>query len=183
MIKDFDEGEGVPEDFRSQTEDGIQDWLAGRKGKQIHIYDVTQWRDIIHRCYFSCLRQRGEGPVSSISCATVSKSKVTKSNTTLDLSGSPSDTIELAILHAIPVAKESGITSSAFGGAASLELRAPQYMSGTRAWMLQRTYKTFGRRFKSSKGMISDRGWVGRGDPSTCATYLVAWASLAAALL
>lgn len=75
MIKDFDEGEGVPEDFRSQTEDGIQDWLAGRKGKQIHIYDVTQWRDIIHRCYFSCLRQRGEGPVSSISCATVSKAR------------------------------------------------------------------------------------------------------------
>lgn len=51
-IKEFEEGEEVPNELRSQTDDRIQDWLAGRKGKQVHISNITPWRDMMHRRYF-----------------------------------------------------------------------------------------------------------------------------------
>lgn len=50
-IKEIEEGEEVPEDFRFQTDNRIQDWLPGCKGKQVHIFDSTPWRDMMHRPY------------------------------------------------------------------------------------------------------------------------------------
>lgn len=63
----------MPEDLRSQTDERIQDWLAGRKGKQVHISDITPWRDMMHRRYFFCSGQRRKGPVSRCPCTAVSQ--------------------------------------------------------------------------------------------------------------
>ena len=59
-IREFEEGDEVPEDLRSQTDEHIQDWLAGREGKQVHISDITPWRDMMHRRYFFAHDKEGK---------------------------------------------------------------------------------------------------------------------------
>ena len=148
MTKEFEEGEEAPKDPSSQTDDRwIQDWLAGRKGKQVHISDITPWRDMMHRRYF--FAQDREGKVQSlVVLAQLSPKHGYQVKFSLDFPGAPSGTIEHAILHAIQVAKDSGTTNLTFGTAASLELHAGHHMSGMRLRTLQRTYKTIAKEFK-----------------------------------
>lgn len=146
-IREFEEGDEVPEDLRSQTDERIQDWLAGREGKQVHISDITPWRDMMHRrCFFA---HDKEGKIQSlVVLAQLSLKHGYQVKFTLDFPGAPSGTIEHAILYAIRVAKDSGTKHLTFRGAASSELHASRHMSGMRVRMLQRRYKTIAKEFK-----------------------------------
>lgn len=163
-IKEFKEGEEVPNELRSQTDDRIQDWLAGRKGKQVHISNITPWRDMMHRRYF--FAQDREGKVHSlVVLAQLSPRHGYQVKFSLDFPGAPSGTIEHAILHAIQVSKDSGTTNLTFGGAASSELHAGHHMSGMRMRMLQRTYKTIAKEFKLTQKSDFRQKLGGEEDP------------------
>lgn len=166
-IKEFEEGEEVPDDLRSQTDERIQDWLAGRKGKQVHISDVTPWRDMIHRRYFSA--QDKEGKVQSlVVLAQLSPKHGYQVMFSLDFPGVPSGTMEHAILHAIQGGQGFWYHQSeylTFGGAASSELDASQHMSGMRMRMLQRTYKAIAKDFKLTQKRDFRQKLGGKEDP------------------
>ncbi|MCJ1278183.1 hypothetical protein MMC21_005998 [Puttea exsequens] len=147
-IKEFDEGEPIPDDLRVKADNRIEEWKASRVGrKQIHITEVTPWRDPAHRRYFFAL-DKGNNVHAMAVLAQLSLPHGYQVKYTLDFPGAPSGTIEYIILKAIRAAKESGTKSLTFGGAASSKLHAVHHLGGMRVRMLQRTYRSIVKEFK-----------------------------------
>ncbi|KAK3167619.1 hypothetical protein OEA41_010746 [Lepraria neglecta] len=145
-IREFEEGEPIPDDLRSQCDDRIKDWHAARKGKQIHISEITPWRDMAHRRYF--FAQDKEGKIQSlVVLAQLAPRHGYQVKFSMDFPGAPTGTIEHAILHAIRVAKDSGTKVLTFGGAATSDLHAAHNLSGVRVKMLQHTYHSVAKQF------------------------------------
>jgi aspartyl-tRNA synthetase len=146
-IREFEEGDPIPDDLISQCNDRIKDWHAARKGKQIHISEITPWRDMGHRRYF--FAQDKEGKIHSlVVLAQLAPRHGYQVKFSMDFPGAPNGTIEYAILHAIRVAKDSGTKLLTFGGAATSELHAAHNISGLRVKMLQHTYHGIAKQFK-----------------------------------
>lgn len=91
-------------DLRSQIDDRIQDWLAGRTGKQYHTVDIFPWRDMMHRrSFFALVREvKVQFFVVLVQLSFKHGYQVKHS---LDFAGAPFATIEYSNLHAIKVAK------------------------------------------------------------------------------
>ena len=146
-IREFGEGEAIPDDLRSECDKRIQDWQANRKGKQIHISEINPWRDMKHRRYFFALDSTSKIQALVI-LAQLAPRHGYQVKFSLDFPGAPSGTIEHAILHAVQVAKDSGTKTLTFGGAATPELHPVHHLKGVKVKMLQRTYKTIAAEFK-----------------------------------
>ncbi|KAL9125207.1 MAG: hypothetical protein Q9217_005555 [Psora testacea] len=146
-IIDIAEGETVPDDVKQECDERIREWLANRNGKQIHLSEITPWRDMAHRRYFYAQDKNGR------ICALVVLAQLAPRHGyqvkwSLDFPDAPSGTIEYIILHAIQAAKASGTKILTFGSAATSELRAVHHLSSTRVKMLQHTYQTIAKQFK-----------------------------------
>ena len=146
-IREFQEGESIPEDLKSQCDDRIKDWQAHRTGKQVHISEIAPWRDARHRRYFFSLDKTHKIHALVI-LAQLAPHHGYQVKFSLDFPGAPSGTIEHAILHAVQAAKDSGTKSLTFGGAATSELHPVHNLKGMKVKMLQSTYKTVAREFK-----------------------------------
>ncbi len=70
-IREFEEGEPVPDELRSQCDARIKDWQANRNGKQMHISGITPWRDMKHRRYFFSLD--GDGKIQALVRSRIAK--------------------------------------------------------------------------------------------------------------
>lgn len=146
-IKDIDEGRPVPDEIKQQCDVRIKEWLANRQGKQIHLSEITPWRDESHRRYFYA--QDRDGRI----CAMVVLAQLAPRHGyqvkySLDFAGAPSGTIEHITLHAIKAAKQSGTQILTFGSAATSELHAVHHLTGARVRMLQHTYESLAKQFK-----------------------------------
>ena len=146
-IREFAEGEPIPDDLRSQCDQRIKDWQANRKGKQIHISEIRPWQDSNHRRYFFAL-SRDNTIHALVILAQLAPRHGYQVKFSLDFPNAPSGTIEHAILHAVRVAKDSGTKTMTFGGAATAELHPMHHLHGMRVKMLQSTYKTIAKEFK-----------------------------------
>ncbi|MCJ1450145.1 hypothetical protein MMC28_000474 [Mycoblastus sanguinarius] len=163
-IRDIAEDEDVPEDLRTKTDARVQDWLRGRKGKQIHISEITPWRDMSHRRYF--FAQDKEGRI----CALVVLAQLAlrhgyQVKYSLDFPDAPSGTIEHIILHAIHATKDSGTKLLTFGGAATSQLHPVHHLSGMRVRALQHTYQGIARQFKLNQKSDFRQKLGGEEDP------------------
>ena len=52
-IIDIDPKEPVPEELKVRANERVKDWLANRKGTQIHLSNIDLFRDERHRRYFA----------------------------------------------------------------------------------------------------------------------------------
>ena len=163
-IREFEEGDPVPDDLRSQCDTRIEDWHAGRTGKQIHISEITPWRDMAHRRYFFALDKDGKIQ-SLVVLAQLAPRHGYQVKFSLDFPGAPTGTIEHTILHAIHVAKDSGTTVLTFGGAATSELHPAHHLSGIRVIMLQHTYRSIAKQFKLNQKSDFRQKLGGEEDP------------------
>ena len=163
-IKEFKEGETVPDDLKSHCDQRIKEWQANRKGKQIHISEVSPWVDETHRRYFFALDKTSKIQALVI-LAQLAPRHGYQVKFTLDFPDSVSGTIEYAILHAIQKAKDSGTKTLTFGGAATAELHPVHHLSGVRVKMLQSTYKTIAKEFKLTQKSAFRQKLGGKEDP------------------
>ncbi len=147
-IRELEEGQDIPDDLRSATDVRIEEWKKGRdRKKQVHITEITPWRDTAHRRYF--FAQDKEGKVHDmVVLAQLAVRRGHQVKFTLDFPGAPSGTIEHIILYAIHAAKDSGTTSLTFSGAATNEFHPVHNMGGVRVRMLEHTYQAIAKEFK-----------------------------------
>ena len=151
-IIELPEHEPVPQEIQEKCNARIKDWQAGRKGKQVHLSEITPWRDMSHRRYFYA--QDKQGTIHAlVVLAQLAPRYGYQVKWALEFPGATSGAIEAITLHAIRSAKASGTKQLTFGSAATSELHAVHNLGGIRVRMLQHTYQSITKQFKlSNKG-------------------------------
>ncbi|EZF76454.1 aspartate-tRNA(Asn) ligase [Trichophyton soudanense CBS 452.61] len=143
-------GEPVPDDIKEKIDARIEDWKNNRKGTQIHLSEITPWRDHTHRRYFYATDSEGK-ICSFVALAQLAPRHGMQVKYSLDFPGSPSGSIEYIITHAIQSAASSGVKSLTFGGGAIPHLIPGHNLSSVKAKVLQHTYDTIVKQFKLTR--------------------------------
>lgn len=138
-LHDIPIGEPVPKDIQEKIDQRVQDWLKGRKGKQVHLTDVHPWQDMAHRQYHYSTTRDGQ-IAGLVILAQLSPDHGWQIKFSLDFPGAPSGAIELLVLHALKACADSGATSVTFGGGATNSFKVGHNMGGTRVKVLSRAY-------------------------------------------
>jgi ergosteryl-3beta-O-L-aspartate synthase len=145
-ITDLPEGKPVPDDIKERANARVQDWLANRKGTQIHLSEIDLFRDEAHRRYFYA--EDKDGQICGIAVLAMLAPRFGwQAKYTLDFPGAPSGTIEYITTHAISAAASSGIKSLTFGGGATDHFTPGHHLSGAKVKVLQRAYETLVKQF------------------------------------
>lgn len=146
-IHDLALGEPVPKDVKEKIDQRIQDWLHGRKGKQVHLTDVHPWQDIEHRQYH--YSQTKDGQICGlVILAQLSPDHGWQIKFSLDFPGAPSGAIEYLVMHALKAAAASGATSVTFGGGAMNKLVPGHNLRGARVKVLSKAYSAIATELK-----------------------------------
>ena len=139
-------GQMVDDDIRRKIDDRINDWRSNRKGTQIHLSEITPWRDHKHRQYFYALDK--EGNVSAlVALVLLAPRNGMQIKYSFDFPGAPNGTIEAIVTEAIQTASKNGVTSFTFGAGATSHLVPGHNMHGAKVKLFQRTYDTIANQF------------------------------------
>ncbi|EXJ57139.1 aspartyl-tRNA synthetase [Cladophialophora yegresii CBS 114405] len=166
-ITDLPHNEPVPESIKERTNARVKDWLANRKGTQIHLSNIDLFRDEKHRRYF--IAEDKDGNICGIAVmAEIAPKRGWQAKYTLDFPGAPSGTIEYITTHALNVAGNAGVPSVTFGGGAANHLTPGHHMSGAKVKMLQATYDAIVKQFNLARksefrekmGAVADPIWI-----------------------
>ena len=138
-INDYPLGTPVPDDVRQKVDARVQDWLHGRKGKQVHLTDIRPWQDMEHRQYHTAVDKNGT--VSAlVVMAQLSPDHGWQVKFSLDFPDAPSGTIEHLVMHALKYVAASGETHVTFGGGATSKFSPGHNLKGTRVKVLSKAY-------------------------------------------
>ncbi|KAK6442282.1 aspartate--tRNA ligase dps1 [Oleoguttula sp. CCFEE 5521] len=138
-IHDIPIGTPPSKEIREKVDKRVEDWLAGRKGKQVHLTDVHPWQDVPHRQYhYSTTR---DGTITGlVILAQLSPAHGWQIKFSLDFPGAPSGAIEALVMHSLAAAAATGAQSVTFGGGACAKLTPGQNLKGTRVKVLSKAY-------------------------------------------
>ena len=138
-IHDIALGTPVPKDVQQKVDDRVKDWLANRKGKQVHLTDIHPWQDMEHRQYHYAVTK--EGVVAAIVVmAQLSPDHGWQVKYSLDFPNAPSGTIEMLVIHALKNVAAAGCDNVTFGGGAMAEFKPGHNLKGTRIKVLSKAY-------------------------------------------
>ncbi|KAL8741804.1 MAG: hypothetical protein Q9190_005635 [Brigantiaea leucoxantha] len=139
--------QSVPDDIRQQCDVRIQDWLAHRQGRQVHLTDVKPWRDMEHRRYFYA-HDKNKKICALVVLARLSVEHGFQVKWSLDFPEAPGGTIEYLILHALEAARQAGAKQVTFGASAVDSLTPIHNLKGLSIKTLSRTYHTIASQLK-----------------------------------
>ena len=145
-VHDIPLGTPVSDEVKDKIEHRIQDWLKGRKGKQVHLTDVHPWQDMAHRQYHYAVHN--DTICGMVILAQLSPEHGWQVKFALDFPGAPSGAIELLVLHAIKAAGATGASSITFGGGASAKLTPGRNLKGARVKVLAKAYSAIASELK-----------------------------------
>jgi len=139
-----------PDEVKEKVNVRMQDWLANRKGKQVHISNLNPWRDMDHRRYFVA-----EDANKKV-CALVVLAQLAPENGfqikySLEFPDAPSGAIEMIIQHALRSAASAGAKTVTFGSGAVDSLTPGHNLGGLRLKMLSRSYHAITSQLKLTK--------------------------------
>ena len=138
-IHDIPLGTPVSKDVKEKIDKRVEDWLHGRKGKQVHLTDVHPWQDVAHRAYHYSTTT--DGTIAGlVIMAQLSPDHGWQVKFSLDFPGAPSGAIEALVMHALKQAAASGATSVTFGGGAMNKFTVGHNLKGTRVKVLSKAY-------------------------------------------
>lgn len=140
----------VPEELRRKIDARIREWLNNREGAQVHLSEITPWRDQRHRRYFYATDKTGQ-ICSFVTLAELAPRYGMQVKYSLDFPGSPSGSIEYIITHAIQAAGQTGVKQLSFGSGATARLIPGHNMGSTKVKVLQRTYEALMKQFKLNR--------------------------------
>jgi len=138
-IIDFPLGTPVPQDVRDKIDQRVKDWLANRKGKQVHLTDIHPWQDMDHRQYHYAVDKQGTIHALVV-MAQLSPDHGWQVKYSLDFPGAPSGTIEYIVTHALKLVASQGATNVTFGGGAMSRLIPGHNLKGARVKVLGKAY-------------------------------------------
>ena len=146
-IVDIPLGEPVPEDVRTTIDKRVEDWLAHRQGKQVHMTEIRPWQDMEHRTYHYAVDKDGAISALVVLCQ-LAPEHGWQVKYSLDLPGAPSGTIEYLVMHCLEYLAGQGCHAITFGGGASSQLTPGHNLKGARIKVLSRMYKTIATELK-----------------------------------
>lgn len=149
-------GNPPSEEFRAKIDARVKDWLANRKGKQVHLTDVHPWQDVEHRQYHYAVapdKSPGAAPNATFIAGLVILAQLSPEHGwqikfALDFPGAPSGSIEMLVLHSLAAIAASGETSATFGGGASAKMTPGHNLKGTRVKVLAKAYSAIASELK-----------------------------------
>lgn len=140
-------GEPPSEQVKAKIDQRVKDWLANRKGKQVHLTDVHPWQDMEHRQYHYSVDK--DGTIAGlVIMAQLSPEHGWQVKFSLDFPGAPSGAIEYLVMHALKAAAATGATSVTFGGGAVNKLSPGHNLKGTRVKVLSKAYAAIANELK-----------------------------------
>jgi aspartyl-tRNA synthetase len=145
-VQSFDLGQLPPEDVRKKIDERIAEWLANRKGTQVHLSEIRPWIDSEHRWYFYAQDKNGV-VCAFVALAMLSPAHGMQVKYSLDFPGSPNGVIEYIVTQAIQTASKSGVKSLTFGAGATSQLIPGHNMHGAKIKMLEHTYEALAKQF------------------------------------
>lgn len=138
-VHDFMLGTPIPDHVKQKIDQRIKDWLANRKGKQVHLTDIHPWQDMEHRQYHYTTDK--DGTIAGfVIMAQLSPDHGWQVKFSLDFPGAPSGAIEMLVMHALSQVASGGATSVTFGGGATSKLTPGHNLKGTRIKVLSKAY-------------------------------------------
>ena len=140
----------VPEEIKKKINGRIQEWLDNREGTQVHLSEITPWRDEKHRRYFYATDKTGQ-VCSFVALAQLAPRYGMQVKYSLDFPGSPSGSIEYIISYAIRAAADMGVKQLTFGSGATARLTPGHNMGSTKAKVLERTYEALMKQFRLNR--------------------------------
>ncbi|KAI9838070.1 MAG: hypothetical protein M1819_006225 [Sarea resinae] len=147
----------VPDDIQRECDARMKDWLANRKGTQVHLTALHPWRDPEHRIV-SYARDASGKICALIVLAQLAPQNGYQIKYSLDFPGAPGGTIEYITIHAMHVAREAGAKRVTFGGAATATLTPGKNLSGFRVKFLSRSYNSIASQLKlTAKGEFREK--------------------------
>ncbi|KAF2836372.1 aspartyl-tRNA synthetase-like protein [Patellaria atrata CBS 101060] len=138
-LHDIPLGTPVPKEVRDKVDARLKDWLANRKGKQVHLTDLHPWQDMEHRQYHYAIDSSGT-VASLVVMAQLSPEHGWQVKYSLDFPGAPSGTIEMIVTHALKVVAQGGATNVTFGGGASNKFTVGHNLKGAKVKVLSKAY-------------------------------------------
>ncbi|PNS18569.1 Aspartate--tRNA ligase, cytoplasmic [Sphaceloma murrayae] len=149
-IVDYALGKPIPEDVRAQVDARVQDWIHGRKGKQVHLTEIRPWQDMAHRSYHFAYGRDGTLQALVI-MAQLSPEHGWQVKYSLDFPGAASGSIEKVVMHALKVVGDAGATSVTFGGGASSTFSPGHNLKGPRVKVLSKAYHAIATELKLTR--------------------------------
>jgi len=167
-VTDIPNGKEVPQDIQEKIDKRVKDWLANRKGKQVHLTDVHPWQDVAHRQYHYGVTPDGQ-ITGLVIMAQLSPDHGWQVKFSLDFPGAPSGSIEALVMHALKAAAAGGATSVTFGGGAMNKFQPGHNLKGTRVKVLSKAYHAIATElkltnkseFREKLGAVEDFVWIG----------------------
>ncbi|KAK5250494.1 aspartate--tRNA ligase dps1 [Exophiala xenobiotica] len=145
-VKVTDYGSEVPDKLREKVEERIKEWQTSRQGPQVHLSEITPFRDSLHRQYF--IAQDGDGKIHSlVVLAQLAPRYGTQVKWALDFPGAANGSIESTVLTALKAAADAGYKSCTFGAGATPKLSSGHNVGGAKEATLNSLYQTLAARF------------------------------------
>jgi aspartyl-tRNA synthetase len=146
-ITDYPIGSPPPEDVRKKVDARVEDWLANRKGKQVHLTNIRPWQDVEHRQYH--VAQTPDGTVVAfVAMAQLSPDHGWQVKYSLDFPNAPGGSIEYIVTHALKVVAQGGAETVTFGGGASSKFTPGHNVKGARVKVLSKAYQAIATELK-----------------------------------
>ncbi|KAH9917900.1 aspartyl-tRNA synthetase cytoplasmic [Epithele typhae] len=124
---------------REMIERRCEDWVANRKGTQIHLTGVRPFDDIQHRRYFYATDKEGV-PCALVVLAQLAPKHGFQIKWALEFPGAPLGAIEYILAHVIKLLGDAGVKSATFGAGATGKFHAVENVRGLRVRALEKAY-------------------------------------------
>ncbi|KAJ5925583.1 hypothetical protein N7454_008222 [Penicillium verhagenii] len=145
-IVGFNQGELPDEEVRNKIDGRVREWLANRKGTQVHLSEIRPWCDSDHRWYFYATDKNGT-ICAFVALVMISPAHGMQVKYSLDFPGAPNGVIEYIVTHAIQTAGKAGVKGLTFGAGATARLTPGHNLHGTKIKMLEHTYEALAKQF------------------------------------
>ncbi|KAF2756700.1 aspartyl-tRNA synthetase [Pseudovirgaria hyperparasitica] len=164
-IHDYLLGAEIPQEIKDRIDKRVEDWLKGRKGKQMHLTDIHPWQDQEHRQYHYAQDKDGEICCLLVLCQ-LSPDHGWQVKYALDFPGAPSGSIEYIVSHGLKALAAKGCESVTFGSGASSEFTPGHNLKKTRVKVLSKAYKAITSELKLTNKSEFREKLGAEGDPS-----------------
>ncbi|KIW12971.1 aspartate-tRNA(Asn) ligase [Exophiala spinifera] len=149
-VKVEDYGSKVPDDLRERVENRIKEWQEEREGPQVHLSEITPFKDASHRQYF--IAQDKNGKIHSmVVLAQLASRYGVQIKWALDFPGAENGSVEMTVQTALKAAVDSGYKSCTFGAGATATLTVGHNLGGAKGATLNSLYQTLAAKFHLDK--------------------------------
>lgn len=145
-IKVTNYGSDLPDDVRQHCDSSIKKWQESRDGEQVHLSEISPWKDAAHRTYFVA-EDSNQNLHALVVLAKLGPRHGQQVKWALDFPDACNGAIELAVQMALKAAADQGNKTCTFGAGATADLSSGHNVGETKQKALNTVYQSYAARF------------------------------------